>query len=73
MIEGWLVDAMEQMLGQLTLMQRQRDLSVEELAELLMDQSTGDGGVLTDEEHRRTMAVCMAIMLRRLAVIDVPA
>lgn len=73
MIEGWLVDAMEQLLGQLMVMQRQKDLSVEELAEMLMDKSTGDGTVLSDDEHRRTMAVCMAIMLRRLAVIDVPA
>ena len=71
-IPGWQIDAMEQLLGQLMVMQRSKNLSVEELVDMLMDRSAGDT-TLTPEQHRRTMAICIAIMLRRLSVVDVPA
>ena len=69
-IPGWYVDAMEQRLGQLTLHQRQKPLTVEQLADLMLDPAT-DSGELTPEEHRMTLAVCLAITVRRLALVDV--
>lgn len=71
-IEGWYVDAMEQMLGQLLQQQAKQDFSVEELAEMLLDPETGDGRQLTPDEHLGTLAICVAILARRLARVDVP-
>lgn len=69
-VEGWFLDAMEQQLGQLMLQQRKYDLTVEELCDLMMDPSTHTGQ-LSVEEHRATLAVCAAILLRRLSQLDV--
>lgn len=71
MIEGWKIDAMEQLLGQLIVVQRAKNMTVEQLAEMAMDRHTTDGDELTPEKHRETLAICLAICLRRLAVVDV--
>lgn len=71
-IPGWYVDAMEQNLGMLVTTQRKAGQSVEQLAELFMDPSSSSG-VLSPEEHMTTMAICLAICVRRLARVDMPA
>ena len=71
-VPGWYVDAMEQNLGMLVMQQRERGLSVQELVELLLDPSTSDGRTLDFQEHLRTLAICVAIAVRRLARVDMP-
>lgn len=72
-IPGWYVDAMEQNLGMLVTQQREADRSVEQLVELFLDPATNDGGELSMDEHLRTVALCLAICVRRLARVDMPA
>lgn len=66
---------MEQNLGGMIARQRAGDFPVEELVELLMDPHTNnpDGSVansLTAEEHVQSLALCVAILVRRLARVD---
>jgi len=70
-VPGWYVDALERGLGQIVVMARGKDLSVRDLTDLFMDPATDLHTNLTPEQHMQTMAICMAIMVRRLAVVDV--
>lgn len=70
-VPGWYVDALEQGIGQIVVMTRKQDLSVKDLTALFMDPATDMNTNLTPEQHMQTMAICMAIMVRRLAVVDV--
>lgn len=67
-IPGWYVDAMEQNLGALISMQAQFDHPVEDFVELLSDPSSEDGSApLTHDQHVQTLALLVAICVRRLA------
>ena len=70
-LPGWYVDAMEQNLGALVVQQREAQQSVEELAELILN-PTSNQGTMSPEEHLQTLAVCMAILIRRLVRVDTP-
>lgn len=74
-IPGWYMDAMEQNLGILIDSARRADLSVEFLAQHLADPAFADdsGQVLDPQEHVGTLALCLAIAIRRLARVDMPA
>lgn len=73
-IPGWYVDAMEQNLGLIINKQREKSPSVEQVVELFMDPATSTEGVsLTPDEHLWTLAVCLAICVRRLARVDLRA
>lgn len=70
-LPGWYVDAMEQNLGALVVQQRDANYSVEDLAELVLNPASAQG-VMSPEEHLQTLAVCMAILIRRLVRVDSP-
>lgn len=73
-IPGWYVDAMEQNLGQLVAIQAHREMTVDELVEMFKNPEVrGDGTALSKDEHVVTLAICVAILLRRLARVDMPA
>lgn len=74
-IPGWYVDAMEQNIGQLVVRQREKQVPVQGLIDYLLEPEyrDQDGKVqrMTDEEHRKTLAVCFAICIQRLSKVDV--
>lgn len=71
-LAGWYVDAVEQNLGLMVQLQRTAGQSVDELVEVFLDPKTPTGA-LSPEEHIKTMAVCLAICVRRLARVDMPS
>lgn len=71
---GWYVDALESNLGAIIRTTRIGGGSVEQLAEVFLDRRVRPTGELLDEdEHRRALALCLAICVRRLARVDMPA
>lgn len=72
-IPGWWSDAMEQALGLLIAQQRETNHSLEELTGILLDPEVRNSNEkLSTEEHMNTLALCVAICVRRLARIDMP-
>lgn len=72
-IPGWYVDAIEQNLGVMIAATRKSDETVEQIATKLLDPHVqGTQTHLTTEEHMQTLAICVAILIRRLARIDMP-
>lgn len=72
-LPGWYVDAIEQNLGVMIASQRQAGESVEQIATKLLDPHVqGSNEHLSDEQHVQTLAICVAILIRRLARIDMP-
>jgi hypothetical protein len=70
-IPGWYMDAMEQGLGQIVASVRENDTSVQELTEMFLDPRSSGGADLTQKQHVETMALCLALATRRLAIVDV--
>lgn len=71
---GWYVDALESNLGIIIAAQRMDDEAVEQLAERFLDRRVHPTGeVLGEKEHVEALALCLAICVRRLARVDMPA
>lgn len=71
---GWYVDALESNIGVIVQAQRMDGESVEQLADRFLDRrvhSTGD--MLGEKDHVEALALCLAICVRRLARVDMPA
>lgn len=61
-------------MGVIIAAQRQASESTEELADRFLDkQVRATGEVLNDKQHVEALALCLAICVRRLARIDMPA
>lgn len=72
-IPGWYVDAVEQNLGIMANSVRKNDLSIEWLTEQLSSPEflDGTGKVLAPDTHVQTLALCVAVLLRRLARVEI--
>lgn len=69
---GWYIDAVEQGMIDLVAMQREKELSVQELTEIMADPATNTRGDLSAEQHVGALALAVALLIRRLARVDMP-
>lgn len=71
-VAGWYMDAVEQRLGQIIAVARNNDIPTLALRDMFMDPTTADGTELPTVEHLQTLALSLAICVRRLARVDMP-
>jgi hypothetical protein len=72
-IPGWYIDAIEQQMGQFVNLTARIDTPVEVLAAQLSNRFDENGEeMLTVQEHVDTLALSVAILIRRLARVDTP-
>lgn len=68
---GWYVDSLEANLDLIIDTQRWDGESVEDLAKRFLDRTVRDRGEivaeLTHDEHAKSLALCLAILVRKLA------
>lgn len=74
---GWYIDALEANLDIIIGAQRIERESVQDLAERFLDRTVRDRGVKVDElshdDHAKSLAICLAILVRKLARPDAPS